>query len=372
MVRHFLLAIAILGVTLVPTSSRAQTIEDADFDGNGIVDFADFSAFARAFGSTESQYDLNANGRVDFSDFPLFAVFFGKEVPSGSGSRTLTVGLPGGVALELVRIEPGTFLMGTTETQKLNLKSRQLWQDLYYKDELPAHKVTLTRAYYIGIYEVTEGQWKSVMSQQQRPYHGDRPVMNVSWEDVQEFLDKLNTSAGAASYRLPTEAEWEYACQAGAETLWSFGDIERRLQSYAWYYDPTNVSEGRYVETTNGSAGNNSGGNSGILISTTYVPPHYLGPSRRQEVGGKKPNPWGIYDMHGNVSEWVQDRYSEGYYRTSPKTDPTGPGTQTGYRVVRGGCYSQGASWLRSACREPIKPSEGFDTIGFRLVREIQ
>ena len=151
--RTLAMMIAAAVVSLVPVSLPAQTVEDADFDGSGIVDFADFAAFAGAFGSTESQYDLNGNGRVDFFDLPLFAVHFGKEVPSDSSPRTLTVALPGSMALELVRIEPGTFTMGTTEDQKLNLQARKLWQDLYFKGELPAHKATLTRAERVNSFE---------------------------------------------------------------------------------------------------------------------------------------------------------------------------------------------------------------------------
>ena len=166
-------------------------------------------------------------------------------------------------------IEPGTFLMGAA--------------DLGFTE----HEVTISRGFYLGKYEITQGQWESVMGSNPSYFGGsNRPVEQVSWNDVQEFIGRLNEAAGEEVYRLPTEAEWEYACRAGTTTRWSFGDDEGQLGEYAWY------------------TGNNS-------------------PYGTKEVGTKRPNPWGLYDMHGNVWEWCQDWY--GSYTSDSQIDPAGP-----------------------------------------------
>ena len=171
--------------------------------------------------------------------------------------------------IEFVWIEPGTFLMGAA--------------DLGFTE----HEVTISRGFYLGKYEITQGQWESVMGSNPSYFGGsNRPVEQVSWNDVQEFIGRLNEAAGEEVYRLPTEAEWEYACRAGTTTRWSFGDDEGQLGEYAWY------------------TGNNS-------------------PYGTKEVGTKRPNPWGLYDMHGNVWEWCQDWY--GSYTSDSQIDPAGP-----------------------------------------------
>ena len=210
-----------------------------------------------------------------------------------------------------------------------------------------------------------------------RPWEGRKttdprsPAIYVSWEAANEFVEVLNSLAGTPLYRLPTEAEWEYACRAATETLWSCGYKESSLKDHAWYYDPTNATEGRYVEVKVDMSHPRDGGNDGSFTRTEWRPPEYLGPRQGQAVGTKLPNSWGLHDMHGNVAEWVQDVYSSSFYRSSPKADPIRTGSSGLPRVARGGFYDNEATWVRSACREPADPWKGYPHIGFRLVREV-
>ena len=243
-------------------------------------------------------------------------------------SHTFT--LLGGASLEMVWIEPGTFQMGSPDSERGRLSN-----------EGPVHRVTISQGFYLGKYEVTQGQWESVMGT--RPWQGednvrsgsDYPAVYVSWEDAQEFIRRLNTSLSGNLYRLPTEAEWEYACRAGTMTRWSFGDDESQLTHYAWYSDNSWDVGGRYGHS----------------------------------VGTKRANPWGLYDLHGNVWEWVKDRHRHDYYRSSPSVDPQGPSSGS-RRVIRGGAYHNYAQELRSAIRTNNSPSRRRRNVGFRLLRQ--
>ena len=227
--------------------------------------------------------------------------------------------------LEFVWIEPGVFQMGS---------------DSGSLDEEPVHAVEISTGFYLGKYEVTQGQWESVMGT--TPWRGEdyvrsnssHPAVYISWNAVQRFVAKLNDAAGSAVYRLPTEAEWEYACRAGSTTRWSFGDDESQLTHYAWYR--ANVWD--------------------------------TGKKYTQPVGLKRPNGWGLYDMHGNVWEWVQDWYDEDYYKRSPRVDPLGP-TSGSNRVFRGGDFYFDAQYLRSALRVRDSPGSRSAGVGVRLVR---
>ena len=234
--------------------------------------------------------------------------------------------------IEMVWIEPGTFQMGTPLSQGVP----------FSENERPVHEVTISQGFYIGKYEVTQGQWERVMGT--RPWQGEvyvrsgssYPAVYVSWEDAQEFIRRLNASLNSDVYRLPTEAEWEYVCRAGTTTRWSFGDDESQLGHYAWYYDNAwDVGE-RYGHS----------------------------------VGTKRANPWGLYDMHGNVWEWVQDWYGSTYYRSSPSVDPAGPSSGS-HRVLRGGAFGHGAQNVRSAARHRHSPSAHYGGFGFRLLRQV-
>ena len=318
----------------------AQTARDADFDANGIVDFGDFILFAQAFGSNQSSFDLDGNGSVDFPDFVLFAKRFGEGMPE----EDITITLPRGIKLEMVWIQPGRFLMGSplTEPERDD-------------DEGPQHEVTITKGFYLGKYEVTQAQWESVMNTRPwarsgasgDPKKGDFPAFFVRWEDVETFVRRLNETEGKDIFRLPTEAEWEYACRAGTTSPWSFGDDLTRVSDYARYYENSRTAtvqeDGRVV----------------------------YGSPEAQEAGGVFPNPWGLYDMHGNVRELVQDFY--GPYPATPQTDPTGPeapvegGRPENNHVIRGGSHNDRPPALRSAAR--LRGGASIRT-GFRVVKE--
>jgi formylglycine-generating enzyme required for sulfatase activity len=270
------------------------------------------------------RYVLVVNdGAVDSG--PDTAVVTVQEVrPPG---KALTVALPGGATMDFVWIDPGTLAMGTPDADPEG-----------QTNEKPQHAVTITKGYYLGKYEITQGQWSQVVSTP--PWSGqanaDHPAGSISWDDVQEFIAYLNAAAGDSLYRLPTEAEWEYACRAGTTTWWSFGDDASPLGEYAWYY-PNACGAGE-----------------------CYA----------HRVGLKKPNPWGLYDMHGNVWEWVQDWY--GGYSSGSQTDPQGPSSGA-VRVYRGGAYDMGndAYTSRSASRGSYASGTGYryPSLGARLLR---
>jgi formylglycine-generating enzyme required for sulfatase activity len=199
--------------------------------------------------------------------------------PAGDAPpKELTLDLGNGVKMELVYIKPGTFTMGGERTTDGRFECV----------EVPKHEVKLTKGYYLGKYEVTQAQYEAIMgSNPSRSTKGpDHPVGNVGELEAREFCEKLAEKTGR-EVRLPTEAEWEYAARAGKDTKWFFGDDPSALGDYAWFTD-------------------NSGGKS-------------------HPVGRKKPNPWGLYDIHGNVCERISDTYAKNYYAQGPKVDPTGP-----------------------------------------------
>jgi len=244
----------------------------------------------------------------------------------------LSVPLDDKLSMEFVLIPAGKFMMGSPETDKLS-----------YLDEYPQHEVTLTKAFYIGVYEVTQEQYDAIMGRDDSPTKGPtHPVEKVPWLDCLEFCRKLSQQTGCA-VRLPTEAEWEYACRAGTTTRWSFGDDESKLDDYAWTRE-------------------NSG--------------HHSHP-----VGQKKPNPWGLYDMHGNVNEWCQDRRAiVDHYKSGPVTDPqpvAGDTQRGGMRLMRGGSWMYPGQMSRSTARGfeaggSRAPSDWYSSYGFRVVMELK
>lgn len=200
--------------------------------------------------------------------------------------------------------------------------------------ESPSHHVCIEKAFYLSETEVTQKQWEDVMGKNPSKVKGEnRPVDRVSWNDVQDYISSLNKKDGVALFRLPTEAEWEYAAKAGSNDDYSFGNDASSLGQYAWF------------------------GNLG-----------YKGSSH--EVGLKQPNGWGLYDMHGNVWEWVQDWYDPDYYKNSPEKNPAGPGTGK-YKIYRGGSWVGKTDTLRSNVRFSALPVTRTHDLGFRLVRQV-
>jgi formylglycine-generating enzyme required for sulfatase activity len=239
-----------------------------------------------------------------------------------SSTANLSLGVPG-----FVWIPPGTFTMGSPASE----------QDRD-GDEGPQTVVTLTHGFFMGQHEVTQGEYQAVMGSNPSYFTGDatRPVDQASWNDATDYCAKLTAAERAAgrlpagwAYRLPTEGEWEYACRAGTTTRLSYGDDPgySQLNNYAWW-------------------GSNSG-------STTHA------------VGLKQPNPWGLYDMAGNVWEWCSDWY--GSYPGGSVTDPRGA-TSGSYRVFRGGSWVFDGLRCRSAFRDSSTPDFRFIDIGFRAV----
>jgi formylglycine-generating enzyme required for sulfatase activity len=263
-------------------------------------------------------------------------------------TQDITITLPGGVTMELVYIEPGTFMMGSPTGE---------WG---WGPNEDLHQVTLTHGYYLGKYEVTQEQWEAVMGT--NPAHGygvgdDYPVYYISWNDVcggttgsdcaaDSFIGRLNAQQGATTFRMPTEAEWERAARAGTQTEFSFDTSNNsnwdtrcgnfpEADAYMWW------------------CGNND-------------------PNGTKEVGSKQSNPYGLFDMHGNLFEWVADWYTSSL-GTSAQTDPTGP-TSGSARVLRGGLWYGYSQYCRSADRSYGSPSSRGDYggIGVRLARSLE
>jgi len=234
------------------------------------------------------------------------------------------------IGMKLVSIKPGNFWMGSTDNEKG-----------HSKNESPQHLVKLTKGFYVGVTEVTQAQWLKVMksrswSRKKYVREGDSyPATYVSWDDAVEFCKKLSQKEGR-KYRLPTEAEWEYACRTGTKTAYSFGEGERRLGDYAWFRDNAYDAGEKYAHT----------------------------------VAQKKPNPWGLYDVHGNIWEWCSDWYDEKAYRTNQATDPKGPSGGE-CRVLRGGSLLNIPVICRSATRTRSLPDERGYYFGFRIVLDL-
>ena len=235
--------------------------------------------------------------------------------------QEIALTIPGTTVQLMMRLIPaGTFNMGSPDDEA----DRE-------SDEGPQHWVTITEPFYIGVYEVTQAQWEAVMGSNPSFFEASgNPVETVSWEDCQIFINELNTK-GIGTFRLPTEAEWEYACRAGSITRFSFGNdlAYSKAGDYAWHW-----------------------GNSSDTAHT---------------VGQKEPNAWGLYDMHGNVFEWCSDWY--GAYDVASQTDPTGPSSGSN-RVLRGSSWSLLPKYCRSAFRNYFNmPAFKQSYVGFRLVR---
>jgi formylglycine-generating enzyme required for sulfatase activity len=222
----------------------------------------------------------------------------------------------------MVRIPAGTFLMGA--------KADPFASSQPSADEQPQHQVSV-KAFAMGKYEVTQEQWYAVMGTTPSQFKGRTlPVEQVSWEDAQEFVKKLSVKTGK-NYRLPSEAEWEYAARAGTQTAYSFGDNEGDLGRHAWFSQNSN--------------------------RTTHP------------VGEKQSNSFGLHDMHGNVWEWTQDCWN-GNYNAAPTDGSVWTTGNCSLRVVRGGSWSADPRFLRAAFRFMYSSASVRSlSIGFRVVR---
>lgn len=237
----------------------------------------------------------------------------------------MSLDLAGNVKIKFVLIPAGRFMMGSPSTEK----SRET-------DEGPQRGITITKPFYMAVTPLTQQQYQAVTGQNPGAFVGpDNPVVNVSWHEATDYCKSLSQQT-SKKVRLPTEAEWEYACRAGGATRYFFGDDDKQLGDYAWYQ--------RNSE------------------------------QKTHPVAGKKPNAWGLYDMHGNVWEMCQDWYDDGY-KDAKTADPTGPKASPNAintRVMRGGSWSSTAVSCRSAARYYIWHTSQMDSVGFRVVMDVK
>ena len=260
-------------------------------------------------------------------------------VPASEPAGEITNSL----GMVFVYIKPGTFMMGSPSSEPGRSSDER------------QHRVTLTKGFYMQTTEVTQGQWHAIMGNNPSDFKNcgdDCPVEKVSWNDMQTFVQKLNRKEETHRYRLPTEAEWEYAARAGSTTAFENG----RISEFQCGYDSNLDAMGWYC------------GNSGVKYSGCFDASEWGGPkcAGTHPVAKKQPNAWGLYGMHGNVWEWCQDWYEKNYPLGSA-TDPTRTSTDS-YRVYRGGSWYDSARLCRSAYRNWGKPGFRLNYLGFRLV----
>jgi formylglycine-generating enzyme required for sulfatase activity len=290
----------------------------ADLDGSGVVNGADLGMMLGAWGQCSVRLPSWATLVEAIPDPAVVtdATLRAAITASGLAWRVRDTA----TQMEMLLIPAGTFVMGCTASNQYGCDA----------SENPTHSVTLTQAFYLGRYEETQGQWVAKMGSNPSFFDKQsdsaiRPVEGMSWNNIQNYLS-------ATGMRLPSEAEWEYACRAGTTTAFHNGSSDdNTVGSIAWYAE-------------------NSG-------------------NQTHAVGGKAANALGLYDMSGNVWEWVNDWYGSTYYSVSPSTNPLGPVSGT-YRVLRGGTYNFGAPYLRSSKRiYSVSPSQALYQAGFRTVR---
>ena len=284
-----------IGVRLAGPDGKSETQSlPADMLSKPIRDFTQIEFFK----TKNADEDASANAAT------------GTAAANRKSGDVKTIVLPGGAKMEMIWCEPGSFMMGSPVSEVGRF------------DDEPLHPVTLTKGFWLGKYEVMQAQWESVMGENRSHFKGKfLPVDSVSWDDCQKFISKVNVTLGGVA-RLPTEAEWEYACRAGSAKAISGNG---RLPDMAWYDGNSN--------------------------------------SHTHDVGKNHPNAWGFYDMHGNVLEWCSDWFSVSENQT---VDPHGPPSGS-FRVLRGGCWFFYERDCRSAYRLKRVPSIRNCIFGFRL-----
>jgi formylglycine-generating enzyme required for sulfatase activity len=237
-----------------------------------------------------------------------------------------TLLLPGGVPITFAYCPPGRFMMGSLDPSA-------------HENERPVHQVTLSNGFHAGIYPVTQEQWRVVMGTEPSEFEGrDRPVEQVSWQEAQAFCRRATETTGHG-IRLPTEAEWEYACRAGTVTIFHYGDQAsgHHMNHYAHF------PWGDFAPLPN--------------------------PNETTSVGSYPPNPWGLFDCHGNVWEWCADWYSGSFYSSGSACDPLCTDANiTRRRVCRGGAWSSRPEGCRASTRYVLSPHGKEQDVGFRVV----
>ena len=311
----------LIGLTLAAAgTANAQLFPErdpADVNGDGVINAVDMAAVLGKWGPAPQPWAIVLERCPDpnvVTDAKL------REAIAATGLPWRVQDI--GTGIEMLLVPPGTFMMGCSPSEQYDCR----------EDELPVHEVTLTEAFYLGRYEVTQAQWTAVMGSNPSQFQGQtdspsRPVERVSWNMLQGF-------EASTGFRLPTEAEWEFACRAGTTTAFNNGsDDDATLGLIAWF---------------NANSGNQT-----------------------KPVGQKLPNALGFHDMHGNVWEWVEDWYGSDYYKQSPGVDPQGPSSGTfGLGLTRGGSFNRNPFPCRTSGERGGNPrSSGFPDNGFRVAR---
>ena len=284
-----------------------------------MIKFADYGVEGveknRTYVLVLSQTGASSNQSAVSSTVSVSPVQASTALSNAPSNDVITIPVKDGISIEMVKVEAGTFMMGaTSEKEKPD------------DNEKPVHQVTLTYNYYIGKYEVTQALWQAVMGNNPSHFKGkNRPVEHVTWNDCQNFISKLNRITGR-KFRLPTEAEWEYAARGGKKSRGYQYSGSNNLSDVAWYQD-------------------NSG-------------------NKTHPVGKKRANELGIYDMAGNVVEWCYDWFDS--YSSSPQTNPTIE-TSDASHVYRGGSKSGDDWFCRSSYRDSFPPNARYDNLGIRL-----
>jgi formylglycine-generating enzyme required for sulfatase activity len=299
-------------------------------NGEDLAEFAQVYAICEG----EGQEQLDMLKKLSPQRFELWQQMLA-PAPGMPENKEITIDLGEGQKMEFVLIPAGEFMMGTHESPAEVVEALKLPKIFveYLKNECPQHKVRIAKPFYFGKYEVTQDQWKAVMGTEPSYHKGEEnlPVESVTWNEARQFIGKLNRLAKhpAIKFSLPTEAQWEYACRAGAKTRFHFGDDPKLLGEYAWYAR-----------------------NSGMKV---------------HPIGLKKPNAWGLYDINGNVHEWCLDWHDSEYYKQSPEVNPTGPATGAA-RVTRGGSFYDGSvDYLRCSDRYHDHPDFHYYRYGIRV-----
>jgi formylglycine-generating enzyme required for sulfatase activity len=351
-----MIACAILTTLIFSAIQTESRAEPGDVNDNGFINYQDMAVVfdhilgRRILGEDQATIaDANQDGKLDVADM----MWIGEN---SYKPNEITVYLPGNVPMTFVEISSGTFQMGSPDDER----SRDT-------DEGPVHAVSFAHNFYMGKTEVTQRQWLALMDgwPEQAPTSeyglgDDYPAYFISWSDCQDFVSALNnhitqTSQGAATFRLPSEAEWEYSCRGATTTRFSFGDS----------LDADDYS-------SNGLAGDFPGMRSDYMWWNFNCSGNSNGVLGSRPVGLKLPNQFGLYDMCGNMWEWCQDWYHTGYHLSGRPDDGAAWETEQTthpYRVLKGGGWLNDAHIMRSAYRGGNPPNGRYVTSGFRLVR---